>query len=438
MAFANVPRAQLDLNQRLDSLPIDSLKAFELKMNLEEAFQVKLPLTAFAQSPTLRDFLSLLGVPLEGLEEGRLPMVAVPVDESPVKVDFSLLFFSSEATRDLDDLYRLYVEGARFADTHDFTAIWTPERHFHAFGGIFPSPATVTAALAMVTNRIRLRAGSVVLPLNDPIRVAEDWAVVDRLSNGRVDLAFATGWNPNDFVLAPDNFAARRDIMLDGIRTVQSLWRGESVKRRNGKGEEATIRTFPPPVQSGFTPWITCSGGVDRFRDAGRCGGHVLTALLFQTIEELAEKIRCYRDARAEAGFDPATGHVTLMLHTYIGTDAEEVRQTVRGPFIEYLRTSADLWSQGVEKLPQLTPAAQEEVLGLAFERYYRRAGFFGTPEQLAGRVRELVGVGVNEIACLIDFGVPTEVALEGLNSIDRLRQMVTVGVEVSRAQVAA
>lgn len=57
-----VPRAQLDLNQRFDSLPIDSLRAFELKINLEEAFQVKLPLTAFAQSPTLREFLDLLGL----------------------------------------------------------------------------------------------------------------------------------------------------------------------------------------------------------------------------------------------------------------------------------------------------------------------------------------------------------------------------------------
>lgn len=427
----NVPREQLDLNQRLDSLPIDSLKAFELKMNLEEAFQVKLPLTAFAQSPTLRDFLCLLGVPLEGLEEGRLPVVPVPVDNSPVNVQFSLLFFSSQANRD-HDIYRLYLEGARFADEHDFTAIWTPERHFHEFGGVFPNPATATAALAMVTKRIRLRAGSVVLPLNDVLRVAEEWAVVDRLSGGRVDLAFATGWNPNDFVLAPDNFAKRRDLTFDGIRTVQALWRGEAITRRNGKGEEVRTRVFPPPIQSDFTPWITCSGGAERFRDAGRCGGHVLTALLFQTVDELAGKIQAYRDEREKAGFDPATGQVTLMLHTYLGTDADAVRQTVRGPFMDYLRSSADLWTQTVEKLPELSPAAQEEVLGIAFERYYHRAGLFGTPEQVAPRIRELARIGVNEIASLIDFGIPTETALEGLSSLNELRRSL-LPVEQSR-----
>ena len=58
----------------------------------------------------------------------------------------------------------------------------------------------------MVTERIEIRAGSVVLPLHNPIRCAEDWSVVDNLSNGRVGLSFASGWHANDFALAPDNF----------------------------------------------------------------------------------------------------------------------------------------------------------------------------------------------------------------------------------------
>lgn len=423
----NVPANELDLNQRLDSLPIDSLKAFELKASLEEAYQVKLPLTAFAQSETLRDFLALLGVPLEQPAPVALPAVPQSVDAKPVTVDFSLLFFSSSATATgVDDGYRLYLESARFADTHDFSAIWTPERHFHPFGGLYPNPATLTAALAMVTRRIRLRAGSVVLPLNDPLRVAEEWAVVDRLSGGRVDLAFATGWNPNDFVLSPQNFSNRLNVTLDGIQTIQSLWRGEAVNRTNGKGEPASIRVFPPPVQGKFTPWLTCSGGIERFKDAGRCGANVLTALLFQTVDELAAKVRSYREARGAAGFDPETGQVTLMLHTHVGTDAGEVRRAVHAPFREYLRTSTDLWKQGLESQPQLTSQGEDEVLGLAVERYYHRAGLFGTPEQLANRIRQLAAVGVNEIACLIDFGVPTETTLEGLASLDRLRQMFT------------
>jgi alkanesulfonate monooxygenase SsuD/methylene tetrahydromethanopterin reductase-like flavin-dependent oxidoreductase (luciferase family) len=64
----------------------------------------------------------------------------------------------------------------------------------------------LAAALAVSTSNIRIRAGSVISPLQNPIRVAEEWSIVDNLSNGRVDLAFGQGWNPNDFVLAPDVF----------------------------------------------------------------------------------------------------------------------------------------------------------------------------------------------------------------------------------------
>ena len=116
--------------------------------------------------------------------------------------------------------------------------MWTPERHFHEFGGLYPNPALTSAAVAVVTERIEIRAGSVVLPLHNPIRVAEDWSVVDNLSNGRVGLSFASGWHANDFALAPENFERRRELMAEGIETVRALWRGESVPVRSGDGRD--------------------------------------------------------------------------------------------------------------------------------------------------------------------------------------------------------
>ena len=127
------------------------------------------------------------------------------------------------------DKYRLLFEGARYADAHGFSAVWVPERHFHEFGGLSPNPSVLCAALARETHRIQLRAGSVVLPLHHPIRVAEEWAVVDNISGGRVGVAFASGWNPADFALAPQNFGNHRDVMFAGIEQIQDLWRGGSV-----------------------------------------------------------------------------------------------------------------------------------------------------------------------------------------------------------------
>src|SRR5262249_36283866 len=133
------------------------------------------------------------------------------------RVDFSLFYFSSNEAEFADDKYRLLLEGARFADRAGFAAVWTPERHFHAFGGLYPNPSVLGAALAMITERVRIRAGSGVLPLHNPVRVAEEWAVVDNLSRGRVDLAFASGWAARDFVLAPERHADRKQLLYSAV-----------------------------------------------------------------------------------------------------------------------------------------------------------------------------------------------------------------------------
>ena len=101
-------------------------------------------------------------------------------------LDFSLFYFASDESAAGTHKYRLLLEGAKFADQNGFSAVWTPERHFHAFGGLYPNPSVTSAAIAAITRSIQIRAGSVVLPLHNPARVAEEWAVVDNLSNGRV------------------------------------------------------------------------------------------------------------------------------------------------------------------------------------------------------------------------------------------------------------
>ena len=188
-----------------------------------------------------------------------------------------------------------------FADAHGFAAVWTPERHFHAFGGLYPNPSVTSAAIAAVTQRVAIRAGSVVLPLHHPVRVAEEWAVVDNLSNGRVGLSFASGWQPNDFVLQPGSFAnAKHGMMVATSRRVRRLWRGESASSFPGPTGQATCssRTLPRPVQPELPVWVTAAGNPETFGWRARPGASVLTHLLGQTLEELAEKIERLPAAR--------------------------------------------------------------------------------------------------------------------------------------------
>ena len=145
-------------------------------------------------------------------------------------MDFSLFYWGNDGGAGRGK-YGLLLEGARFADAHGFAAVWTPERHFHAFGGPYPNPSVTGAAVAAVTRNLSVRAGSCVAPLHHVARIAEEWAVVDNLSGGRAGLSFASGWQPNDFVLRPENTPpANKAAMYEAIDQLRRLWRGEAVE----------------------------------------------------------------------------------------------------------------------------------------------------------------------------------------------------------------
>ncbi len=354
-------------------------------------------------------------------------------------IDFSLFFFSSHSVQDDGsgrDAYKLLLESTDYADENGFVAVWTPERHFHAFGGLFPNPSVVSAALASRTANIQLRAGSCVAPLHHPVRIAEEWAVVDNISDGRVGIGFAAGWQPNDFVLMPQNYADRKETMFEYIESVRSLWRGDALDFPGHDGQPVSVSTMPRPVQNELPVWITAAGNPETFRMAGEAGYYVLTHLLGQTIEDVAEKVNVYRMARAAAGHE-GPGYVSLMLHTFVHPDADYAKETVREPLKDYLRSAVDLvkdaaWyfptykeksidAEGQFTMEHLSANDLDAILDHAFERYYSGSGLFGTPENCLSRVAEVCDAGIDDIACLIDFGIESSTVLTCLPHLKAL-----------------
>ncbi len=343
--------------------------------------------------------------------------------------------------------YRLLMEGSKYFDENGFSAVWTPERHFHAFGGPYPNPAVTGAAVAAVTKNVKIRAGSCVVPLHHPVRIAEEWSVVDNLSDGRVEIAAASGWNPNDFVLKPENHANNKQVMFDQLEQVRALWRGDKLSFPSPLGNEVEVQSLPRPVQKELPCWITTAGNPETWREAGKLGLNVLTHLLGQTVDEVGEKIRIYREARREAGYDPAAGQVALMLHTFVGDDNDEVRELVREPMKSYLGSSMKLamdfaWSFPAFKRPggedskpddiDLASLSDEEVdtiLNFAFDRYFETSGLFGDHETCVAMLRACDEIGVDEIACLLDFGVETERVMNSLPALNEVRKEIHAGL---------
>lgn len=317
---------------------------------------------------------------------------------------------------DPQNKYRLLLEAARYADANGFAGLWVPERHFHPWGGHYPNPAVLCAALATVTQRIRLRSGSVVLPLHHPLRVAEEWAVVDNLSGGRVELSVASGWKDDDFILAPERFANRQQEMWKGVETLRALWRGEKFSGKNGSGETIEVAIYPRPLQPELPLWVTSAGALKTMTASGRHGFGLLTHLLGQTLEDVETRVQQYKAYRVRGGFE-TPGRVALMLHTFVGQDLDRVRSVVKKPFIDYLKHSADL-AGGPKHSAALSAQDQDELAEISFQRYFETGSLLGTPSSCRTVVERLKRIGVTDVCCLIDFAVDVDNVLESLTQL--------------------
>jgi len=417
-----------DLTERLAALTPEQQELFRRRLREQG-------LSASAQA-------AAASAPVGGGEAGRRaeadadaePPPPAPA-ESSAEMQFSLFFFSDDGSKDSDEKYRLLVEGARFADRNGFAAVWTPERHLQPFGGLYPNPSVLCAALAMITERVELRAGSVALPLHHPVRVAEEWSVVDNLSRGRVGVSFASGWHPLDFTLAPHAYAERKELLFNYLEIVQRLWAGETLQFEGVNDENVPVRLLPKPIQPSLPTWITISNNPETWERAGEIGANVLTALLRQPLDTLARKIALYRESRARHGHDPKAGLVTVMAHAFVGEDGASARETVRPVLGQYFRSNmkqlevqTDLLAGtqgngGSFDLSQLRAEDADTVAAYAFERYFETAMLCGSQAKCMRLVRQLCAIGVNEVACLIDFGLSHDTVIEGLGRLNELRE---------------
>ena len=342
-------------------------------------------------------------------------------------MDFSLFYFDGDGSVVRPNQYQLLIESAKFADQNGFTAVWTPERHFHAFGGLYPNPCVTSAALAMATDKVQIRAGSVVVPLHHPVRIAEDWAVVDNLSNGRVAIAFASGWTMDEFILSQTPHASRKAQMWRGVQQVQQLWQGDAVDFQDATGKAVSARSLPRPIQLQLPTWITCQS-TETFIEAGRLGANILISLLGGSLEQLTPKIQAYKQSLSKHGHDPNSKTISLMLHTFLGDDLDQVKIDVRQPFCDYLKTHYGLLENLAKgmglsiSLKDFSDDDLDSLLLFGVEGFMNDRSLIGTPKTCLPFIQKLAQAGITEIACLIDFVQDFERVMQALPYLSQLK----------------
>ncbi|MFE3520338.1 MupA/Atu3671 family FMN-dependent luciferase-like monooxygenase [Streptomyces sp. NPDC059161] len=355
------------------------------------------------------------------------------------RLDFGVFFFAAVGDR-AEETYRLMLDAARRADELGFGFVSTPERHFHRFGGAFPNPAVTSAAIAAVTSRIQIRAGSVVTPLHPAARIVEDFAMVDGISGGRVAISVGSGWNVNDFVIAPEKYETRREQMIRDVTDIRTAWRTGHWTGSNPLGAETTLPVFPRPVQDDLSVWVTASRSEATFREAGRLGCNVLTHLENQDVESLSDKIALYRTARAEAGWE-GPGKITVMMHTYVADDAAEAREVGGGSLRDYLLSAIDLEALAVEAGGRMSGnkqgrevlsavSAQRKLAELGVNRYLSGNSLIGSVEECTETARRVRAAGVDEIACLVDFVADPGLVLASLERLAAVHREASTPAE--------
>ncbi len=157
-----------------------------------------------------------------------------------MKYDFRRAPFSPVTHR---DLYACALEQVQWAEKNGVGTVMVCEHH-GSDDGYCPSPLTTLSAMAAVTSRIRLTTSVIILPFHDPLRLAEDIAVLDIISGGRVDLVMAAGYVPSEFEMFNVSLKKRPSLVEEGINTLRQAWTGEEFTYQGRK-----VRVTPTPIQ---------------------------------------------------------------------------------------------------------------------------------------------------------------------------------------------
>lgn len=223
----------------------------------------------------------------------------------------------------LDGPIRTYYDHvfqqAQLAEQLGYDDFWVTEHHFHEFGGIVPDPAPFLSALASKTARLHLGIAIVVLPLRDPIQTAESYAMVDLVSNGRLEFGIARGSTPQEFESMHLDYGESLLRMKEGMEVVQGAWAGESVTFHGKVFDYADVRVLPKPFQQPHPPvWVAASRSDDTYRWAGEKGFNLMTLANAGPPEVMQGAVGLYRDALRAAGHNPGTKEVLAKFLIYV------------------------------------------------------------------------------------------------------------------------
>ncbi len=312
--------------------------------------------------------------------------------------------YPAELPRSVSRLYGELLEQAEAADALGFDSFWVAEHHFHEYGAI-PRPPVWLAAAAERTRRIRLGSAVVVLPFDNPLRTAEDYAMVDVLSGGRLNLGVGSGYLGHEYAGFGLDPAEKRERFDEALEVLLRAWTGERFSYAGKHHRVDEVRLNVLPVQTPRPPlWVATL----RADSAPRIGARGLPAMLIpyasaETLAEMQAGLAAYTAAFVAAGGRPEDATVPFGFHCHCAEDTARARAEARGPMERYVRTRLYAVQRSFETL------VEQDVVA------------FGDPDEIVRVARRYEAAGFTDFLAIASFGgLPHAQALRSLELMAR------------------
>jgi alkanesulfonate monooxygenase SsuD/methylene tetrahydromethanopterin reductase-like flavin-dependent oxidoreductase (luciferase family) len=291
--------------------------------------------------------------------------------------------------RSVPGLYAEVLGQGVLADELGYHALFLAEHHFHEYGAV-PNPAVLLASLAQRTKQLRLGTSISVLPFRNVALAAEDYAMLDVLSNGRLELGVGSGYLKHEFAGFGIDAAEKRQRFEENLDLLERLLGGERVTHAGRFATLDGIRLNVLPVQKEVPIYVATlrREGAYHIGHQGRRMMCVPYATL-DSFEEIGELVREFHRGRSDAGLPPDLSVATsVLLHTHIATSDAEVRRNAAEAFDLYVATR--LYAKRV---------VYDDIMrsGLAL---------FGSVETVAAKMSRLAEMGVDHVMSLHNFGL--------------------------------
>jgi natural product biosynthesis luciferase-like monooxygenase protein len=328
-------------------------------------------------------------------------------------VKFGLNFFPSFRPTDMStvEYFDQTLQLAERADHLGYHSVKAVEHYFHDYGGQTPNPIVLLAAIAARTRRLRLITGAVIPAFNNPVKLAGELAMLDNISQGRLDAGFGRAFIPKEFEVFGVRMEDSRARFDEGVDIIRRLWTEERVTYEGAFWRLADVHSTPRPVQKPHPPiWVAAIMSEESFVAAGRRGHHLMIVPYAGSVARSRDLVCVYRRAWDDAGHTPGAAQIQLSLHCYVAATHREATEGFRRPFERYVEVFGEAlrsWSgreaaqyagytRMVESIVSTTPDSMLE----------NRTALVGSPEEVIDQVAYMRDVfGEVEPSLQINFG---------------------------------